>query len=574
MIFLTNETDERESSEMKKTIVFLLLMPILTISESFAFELTDAMVAMRILTGLETGSAINSVSDINSDGKIGLEEAIYILQDIAGLRTITYYVAIDGDDSWEGSSERPWATFAHAFSQIQPGSTLIIKDGEYHQDLRSYYGNGFPPGTPHAFTTIRAENDWKVKVYGELRVAPASTGYFIIRGIHFMNSHAGIYCHHAKLIRCSFRGTTCEGNTTVISAGTGSRYVLLEECFAYGCGRYKFMAYGDQNTTTEKIIFRRCVSRHDYHQPDPGWGRQSATYTSYDAHDFVMQNSISIDSGHDDPSLYGRLYGGVWFENKETTPSDNSGRIQGSIFLNLGGLAAIHDPKNNGVRVIENSVIWNSKGGYVGSVISGTPTLSLNHMTIGSIWGVFQDMSYAWGTGAVAADGFDGGPMITNSILTACNSYGIANYMGSDYNIYHANSANFGNSWGVTPPTAGPNDRFSDPGLKYLPRIEADSPLVGAASDGTNIGANIIYRRGKSGTLYGEPGWDELTDEPLWPFPNENVIKETMAQWDGENDARRGFCAEGTGLYGGPITLTSYIWEYLGSPCPAEICGE
>ena len=33
-----------------------------------------------------------------------------------------------------------------------------------------------------------------------------------------------------------------------------------------------------------------------------------------------------------------------------------------------------------------------------------------------------------------------------------------------------------------------------------------------------------------------------------------------------------GFCADGTGLYGGNITLTSYIWEYLGNPCPQEIC--
>ncbi|MEA3360776.1 MAG: Ig-like domain-containing protein, partial [Thermodesulfobacteriota bacterium] len=29
----------------------------------------------------------------------------------------------------------------------------------------------------------------------------------------------------------------------------------------------------------------------------------------------------------------------------------------------------------------------------------------------------------------------------------------------------------------------------------------------------------------------------------------------------------------GNGLYGGPITLTSYIWEYLGNPCPIEFYG-
>jgi hypothetical protein len=357
----------------------------------------------------------------------------------------------------------------------------------------------------------------------------------------------------------------------VMSIDTGSRYVLVEECFAYGCGRYKFMAYGDQNTPTENIIFRRCVSRHDYHEPDPGWGRQCATFTSYDAHNFVLQNCIAIDSGDDDPGLYGMIYGGVWFENKETTGADNSGRIQDSIILNLAGLAAINDPKNNGTRVVENTVIWGSKGGYTGGPISGAPNVLLDHLTIGGLWGEFQDSSYAWGTGAYMASGLASG-RLTNSIVRECNSYGVADYTTSDYNDYHGNTQDFGNTYGISPPTAGAHDRFVDPGLRYLCRVEDGSAMKGAASDGGDLGANIIYRRGVTGTLYGEPGYDELTNEPLWPFPNEDVIKSTMSAWDGQNDPRRGFCAPGNGLYGGPITLTSYVWEYLGNPCPSDIC--
>jgi hypothetical protein len=72
--------------------------------------------------------------------------------------------------------------------------------------------------------------------------------------------------------------------------------------------------------------------------------------------------------------------------------------------------------------------------------------------------------------------------------------------------------------------------------------------------------------------LWGEPGYDSLLSEPLWPFPNEDVVKNTMGAWTYMNNGKRGFCADGNGLYGGPITLTSYIWEYLGNPCPPEIC--
>ncbi len=484
----------------------------------------------------------------------------------------TYYVATDGADANPGTSAQPWATFAHAVDRMSGGDTLLIRDGSYDQAIDHYYGEGIPTGAPGAYTVIRAEHDWGVRVTRPLRIGGNDPSYIQIQGIHFMVNAVGVSGHHLKLIRCSFRGNECTGNTTVIDAGTGSSYVLFEECFAYGCGRYKFMAYGDQNIPTENIIFRRCVARHDFHEPDPGWGRQSATFTSYDAHNVLFQNCISVDSGDDDPSLYGMLYGGIWLENKQTTPRDNSARIQGCIFLNLAGLAAINDPKNNGVREIENTVIWHTKGGYGGGVISGTPSLLLRHMTVGDIWGTFQDESYAWGTAAYGGEGFTS-EQIRDSVMTGCHSYGIADYMTSASNVYFANAADFGHTWGTPAPVPGPQDRFVDPQLKYLCRVEDGSPLKGTASDGGDVGATILKRYGVSGTLWGDPGYDQLTDEPLWPFPNEAVIKQTLAAWDGPNLATRGFCAPGAGLYGGPITLTSYIWEYLGYACPAEICG-
>jgi hypothetical protein len=110
-----------------------------------------------------------------------------------------------------------------------------------------------------------------------------------------------------------------------------------------------------------------------------------------------------------------------------------------------------------------------------------------------------------------------------------------------------------------------------DPKIAYLPdasrTTDGNPPPVdsGGKGDGQLIGAQIInkYHDGQE------------TSEPLWPFPNEQWIKEDMCDptLSRENtDPTRGFCASGNGLYGGPITLTSYIWEYLGNPCPADIC--
>jgi hypothetical protein len=124
--------------------------------------------------------------------------------------------------------------------------------------------------------------------------------------------------------------------------------------------------------------------------------------------------------------------------------------------------------------------------------------------------------------------------------------------------------------------------------LRYLPVIDADSPFIGAGKSGARIGAHIENRLGRSGTFRGEPGWNTLTEHALWPYPHEDLIKQKMANYVYQGPTRtddvnsvgpeeslsgaRGFAAPGTGLYGGEITLTSYIWERLGLPCPEERC--
>jgi hypothetical protein len=79
--------------------------------------------------------------------------------------------------------------------------------------------------------------------------------------------------------------------------------------------------------------------------------------------------------------------------------------------------------------------------------------------------------------------------------------------------------------------------------------------------------------------MWGDPGYDTVTGTSLWPFPNESVIKSDMASFSMVNpitgntiSGTRGFGASGNGLYGGPITLTSYIWEAVGYPCPSTVC--
>ena len=47
-------------------------------------DLADAIIALRVSAGINVSLSLSG--DVNGDGKIGMEEAIYILQSVAGLR--------------------------------------------------------------------------------------------------------------------------------------------------------------------------------------------------------------------------------------------------------------------------------------------------------------------------------------------------------------------------------------------------------------------------------------------------------------------------------------------------------
>lgn len=48
--------------------------------------LADAILAMQVMSGVQTTVTVNRSGDVNGDGKIGLPELIYILQKVAGMR--------------------------------------------------------------------------------------------------------------------------------------------------------------------------------------------------------------------------------------------------------------------------------------------------------------------------------------------------------------------------------------------------------------------------------------------------------------------------------------------------------
>jgi hypothetical protein len=497
----------------------------------------------------------------------------------------TLYVAPTGADSGNSCTTEasPCATITHGIASMAGGDTLIIGDGTYAESITR-----MPSGSAGAYTTIMAAHDWGVLIDGSgfannyINGIRVTGSYIAVRGFHIKMNQAhdndqGIdvfSADHVKIQRCSVAYAGTIGNIAAIGVGPTSDYALIEECYVYGGSRYPFLVY--QSTHT---VVRRCVSRLDY------WNGvlEAANFTNYNGDMTVWENNIAIDS--DTAQIAGSgLYGGFFNEDKPPDPTWSGTATRethrGNIVLNVKAFySGIYDYGISNLHTYSDDIVWDSHGGLYGDYLHGDPpVLNASQLTIGQILGSYNGKN---GQGS-AGTGFDIGPgiggtvvtnMVTDSIFWNDPSYGIADNAVGDYNSYWMNGANYGGAYAT--PKAGAHDLTTDltAGLMYLPRIEAGSTLAKAGMAGGQVGASVVLMWGTTGTLWGDPGYDTITTEALWPFPNEAVIDTDMASYSGPGaPGVRGFTA-GTSKDGSPQTLTKYIWEYLGHQIPPDIYG-
>lgn len=471
----------------------------------------------------------------------------------------------------DGTSKQTGFTTLHqALAAMSSGDTVIIADGDWRNTSGMYIDRNHrpPDGSSGSYSKVHAESDWGVKIpYIHIETYHTEPhGYIEIRGIVFDNKyinqgrglgHIVYHMNHFKYIRCGFLVHGAVGNNHAAGFGNGNadrslnQYNLMEECIIWGSGRYMlYSKYGQYN------VFRRLVIRHDYHD---GLGGQDDgqifNYRAYACSYHIYQNCISIDS--DRIQHYSSLNseaGGFW-------PGDSYGatgnKISGSISIKDVRIPYYIASDDTGYAEIENSVAMDVS--VTGSTTLSALMLKSNvNLSIRNSLGVM-----ALSNGHDGFYGKKGGQLtVTDSILRNVNDYGMFGAIGSHINHYDAGSGDFGSA-------AITSDPYQN-GLRYPVKIEENSPLATAGSNGGVVGPTIMKKIGVSGTLYGEPGWDTVTDEPLWPFPNEAKIKELMSETVDGVSGIYGFTA-GNSLDGTPQTLTKYIWEYLGNQIPASL---
>lgn len=435
----------------------------------------------------------------------------------------TYYVATNGSDLFgNGSSSSPWATIGHGVSRMASGDTLIVKRGIY-TGTANFIAN-VPSGIPGGYTTVMAEAPMEVRIQsngptndGQLQIAGS---YIKVDGFIFdMANNSGL-SHIGtieagsfnKITRCIFKrsGPITQWGGLLALGGSDN---LVEDVAGVGACRYCF-EQGGPDSTAQRNIWRRVVARFDYgNSPLP-----KATFATYG--------------------------------NNQTNPA--------------GGMPLVRDHLYQNVIIIDgqNPVISGAQPKYGGMYTAKTASnirfegaIVLNEDA--GLWGLFNR---EWT--------INGWPTANNSVSHTV-VWGLKGNPGG----IKANTADHVTVGGFTP--SGALDLTStETNSLILPAVSLGNLLVNAT------GATITKRQGVSGTLWGEPGYNQTTNDDLWPWPYEDKIKAVFAETNNPpsgyspltNNTKRGFAADGNGRYGGPITLTSYIWEFLGTPCPPNVC--
>lgn len=485
-------------------------------------------------------------------------------------------------DDW--SNANCYASLSTVLSQMSAGDELVIDDGTYTGTTNQiWHSSQYPPdGTVGAYTVIRARNEGSVHFDGEntrfmflyFGDVAGAMQYVEFRGIVWSNgsgdNNAAMLTDssYVKFIRCGFKdsgGDATDDNEATFSVFRSS-YILAEECYAWGNGRYKFLSY-----SSDHIIFRRCVARFDYCYEE---NEPKAVFSLYNSDYVEVQNCIAIDGDTRTSwpaTTQNNQVDGCFYAPNNTNYSTYI-NVVGSIALNndlpFASTSGDGSQSEGGPVLFENCVgydVWD------GSVSFNANNTDIKHSTFGGFthpnWGhdTSEEANNNYGFNFYNSgtdDEFDDniifdvtGIMTTHYVihggqLSSLDNNCFYNVVQSDETIAYGSDTN----------TVTTNPETN--GLLYLVRIEDGSNLANAG-----IGATILKKIGVSGTLWGETGYDAVTEDDLWPFPHEDVIRANMRTYTAHSvDGTRGFCATGQ-------TLTKYIWEYLGNTIPDSIYG-
>ncbi len=491
----------------------------------------------------------------------------------------TYYLSPSGSDSHAitqaQASSTPWKTFSRAFGVMAAADKLILLDGIYSvangTGCIGYNGDGSAVpsnGTStSAMTTIIAQNIGKAIISGlggtngypiflgttsEKKSHIKIEGVRLIGGVHLYNAD---YCYLKNI-----------GSNGSILMGSNDHtyncdYNLVEDCWiwAYGIRVLGSTYEGRYN------VWRRVVLRGD------GYSRAqySPGITSYNSQYTLFQNVIVVDRTLSPDYKYGD------FCTAQHTGTANNYKLIGNEWhgcMSVNGIdQGFHfeaDSQSAPSHLIKNClVLHDTDESIAGMNIAGVEPVVENCTIIQRNKYTVTPFTFSGSTAPTLRNMIISGDSGYDGISGSGASFYIDLFGTFDRDVYRNSSCSTGCL------TSNPENDGSPTSLLYPVRVESGSALSGTGYNSKDYGATILKKHGTTGAFYGEPGYNTLTSDDLWPWPNEDLIKSQMSEeYNASATEKRGFCT-GTSKDGSPQTLTKYIWEYLGNPIPSEIYG-
>lgn len=461
----------------------------------------------------------------------------------------TYYVAPDGDDDRDGTSEAAaWATFDRAWEALYPGDTLLLMDGVYRQTLRPNKRNGLPE---HPIT-VKAVHDGKAIVDGqggEVAIQLGDTwpgpvgSWYVLEGIVARNAMDVIIIKGSDnvLRRISAYDADVDGNSSVITVAW-TDHITIEDCIAAGTGRKMILVFGASDVT-----IRRCLAH---------WERWDGQDPSYCGVSWPSGNGIHLYGGG--PNL----------------------RIENSISMGPVPGRSIATTNQSDTQEMTDIEILGSMALQAGANLDGTPFDYPTPATDGCDW------KAPWSFYPGEINGFTiygQGPtrnVTLRDVLAAGNGYvGFEIFRptensigGQNVTLDHATLV--GNATYGAYPHGAP-----------VPQVVEDSELTITNS---NIAGTAYQGEGARLTHRYVDG--ELTEEPLWPWPMEARALEELgfsmtdlaAQYLGQGSYQTTIAPEALLLHPGDegaVTLTvapvgnfsAPVTVTVSNPAPDEI---
>lgn len=420
-----------------------------------------------------------------------------------------FFLSPRGDDSHRGTRVAPWRTFAHAWEVLRPGDTLLLLDGVYREGTTGVVQPNVRNGAPGAPIRVKALHDGAVTIDGEHTVIPLKLGdnygaggpygdWYVVEGVIVRNGLDAVVHvkgSHNVLRRVSIYDGDPDDNTHNLLLWGNEN--LVEDVVVAGSGRYMINIYGGGEGGGRGNTVRRAFTLWRSWDGRRFCGVQWPNGNHigiYNASGNTVENAIA----------YGRSLSGIFIQANSAEAVANDNQVLGSLALLQG-------------RDDDGSV-WTFGTGQLQPAGRPGPTADKyggrscdgaitqweegNQRTGFSLWGqgelrhnVFRDILAAGNVGLGLSIARPSGPGSVGTLVDHATIYDNGAYLADWEQAFGGQIFLDGSDVTVT-----------------------NSRIANSQWANQGEGARLLYR-------YVDR---QLTDQPLWPWPMENRIKDEL----------------------------------------------